>query len=105
MQNKMNKTFLPLISLLLMFFGANAQVPKGIIKGSVKDAATSERVVGASVSIVGTTHGTISDQNGTFLLTGIPSGQHVLQVSYEGYSTIRVDAVIVKDGEIGRAHV
>ncbi len=94
----MNRTFLLLISFLLVVFGANAQVPKGIIKGSVKDAATSEAVVGASVSIVGTTHGTISDQNGTFLLTGIASGEYVLQVSYVGYSTIRVADVVVKDG-------
>ena len=99
MQDKMNKTFLPLISLFLIGFVASAQVPKGIIKGSVKDAAaTNEPIVGASVSLVGTTNGTISDQDGTFLLAGIPSGQYVLQVSYVGYSTIRVADVVVKDG-------
>lgn len=78
--------------------GANAQVPKGIIKGAITDATTDERVVGASVSIVGTAHGTVSDENGAFLLTGISSGQYVLQVSYVGYSTIRVDDVVVKGG-------
>ena len=98
MQDKMNKKFLLLISLFLTVFSASAQVPKGIVKGSVTDAATGDRVVGASVSIVGTTHGTISDQQGVFLLTDVPSGQHVLQVSYVGYSTVRIDDVIVKDG-------
>src|SRR5690606_5745175 len=98
MQDKMNKKFLLLISLFLTVFSASAQVPKGIVKGSVTDAVTGDRVVGASVSIVGTTHGTISDQQGVFLLTDVPSGQHVLQVSYVGYSTVRIDDVIVKDG-------
>lgn len=83
---------------MLAVVGANAQVPKGIVKGSITDAATNERVVGASVGIVGTTHGTISNENGDFLLTGVPSGHHVLQVSYVGYSTIRVEDVVVKDG-------
>jgi len=94
----MNRTFLPLISFILVVFGANAQVPKGIIKGSVKDAATSEAVAGVSVNIVGTTHGTISDQNGGFVLDGITSGQYAIQVSHIGYATIRVDDVLVKDG-------
>ncbi len=98
MQHNKNNSFLLLFSLFLAIAGANAQVPRGIVKGLIKDAATNEIVVGASVSLVGTTSGTISDQTGTFLLTSIPSGQYVLQVSYVGYSTIRVEDIIVKDG-------
>src|SRR5690606_6429656 len=66
--------------------------------GTVKDAATGEEIVGASLGIVGTTHGTISDDKGAFLLTGIPAGQYVFQVSYVGYSTIRIEDVVVKEG-------
>ena len=98
MQRNKNNTFLLLVGLLLAGIGANAQVPKGMVKGLIKEAATNEVIVGASVSLVGTTHGTISDQNGTFLLNGVLSGQYILQVSYVGYSTIRVEDVVVKDG-------
>ncbi len=87
-----------LMGLLLAVVGANAQVPKGMVKGTIKDAATDETVIGASVSLVGTTYGTISDQQGSFLLTGIQPGQYVLQVSYIGYATIRVEDIVVKDG-------
>ncbi|WP_262249814.1 TonB-dependent receptor [Parapedobacter soli] len=98
MLHNKNNTFLVLISLILAVLGTNAQVPKGVVKGSIRDAATNEHVVGASVSLVGTTHGTISDQHGAFFLTGISAGQYTLQVSYVGYTTIRVDEVVVKDG-------
>src|SRR5690606_17891260 len=98
MLHNKNNTFLVLISLILAVLGTNAQVPKGVVKGSIRDAATNEHVVGASVSLVGTAHGTISDQHGAFFLTGISAGQYTLQVSYVGYTTILVDEVVVKDG-------
>lgn len=98
MQNRRNNPLLLLAGLMWAVAGVNAQVPKGIIKGSITDAATGERVVGASVSIVGTAHGTVSDDTGAFLLAGLASGPYVLQVSYVGYTTIRVADVTVKDG-------
>jgi Outer membrane receptor proteins, mostly Fe transport len=98
MQNRKVKSCVLFISCFLAVLGLNAQAQQGIIKGTVKDAATSADIVGASVGIVGTTHGTISDDKGAFLLTGIPAGQYVLQVSYVGYSTIRVENVVVKEG-------
>lgn len=98
MQNRKINFYLLFISLFLAVVDANAQVKQGIINGTIKDAATNAKIVGASVTLVGTTHGTISDDDGAFLLSAVPSGQYVLQVSYVGYSTIRVDDVIVKDG-------
>lgn len=98
MQYNKNNKILLLFGLILAVSGVNAQVPKGIVKGTIIDVVTDEHVVGASVSLVGTTHGTISDQHGAFLLTGVPSGHYFLQVSYVGYSTIRIENVIVKDG-------
>lgn len=74
-----------------------AQGQQGVIKGTIKNAATEENVVGASVSIVGTSYGVTSDDNGMFLLTGVPASKHVLQISYLGYSTIRVEDVVVKE--------
>lgn len=98
MQNKKIISLLPFISLLLLSFSNTAQAQQGIIKGTIKDAATDETIAGASVGIVGSTHGTVSDDQGTFVITGIPAGQHTLQVSYVGYATVRVENVVVKEG-------
>ncbi|GGG94699.1 collagen-binding protein [Parapedobacter pyrenivorans] len=98
MQNRKINIYLLFISLFMLCSAVNAHAQQGIVKGKIKDAATDGLIIGASVTIVGSTHGTISGDDGTFLLTAIPAGQHVLQVSYVGYSTIRVDDIIVKEG-------
>ena len=57
----------------------------GICKGLVKDA-TGESVIGASVLVIGTTNGTITDFDGNFSLDGIKKGD-VIVISYVGYQT------------------
>lgn len=55
------------------------------VKGTVVDAS-GEAVIGASISVRGTTNGTITDIDGNFLLSNVPDGS-VLLVSYIGYKT------------------
>ena len=43
-------------------------------------------VVGATILVVGTTHGTTSDIDGSFSLSNVPS-EGVLRFSYIGYAT------------------
>ena len=76
-----------LCSLLLFCFSAisSAQVSK--VSGIVISAEDNEPVVGASIMVKGTTLGTISDLNGKFSLTGIPSSAKSLEVSYLGMKT------------------
>ena len=57
------------------------------ITGVVTDSA-GETVIGANVSVKGTTNGTITDINGKFQLE--VSGDAVLQISYMGYNTQEV---------------
>ena len=76
-----------LCSLLIFCFSAisSAQVSK--VSGIVISAEDNEPVVGASIMVKGTTLGTISDLNGKFSLTGIPSSAKSLEVSYLGMKT------------------
>ena len=76
-----------LCSLLFFCFSAisSAQVSK--VSGIVISAEDNEPVVGASIMVKGTTLGTISDLNGKFSLTGIPSSAKSLEVSYLGMKT------------------
>ena len=58
------------------------------ITGTVIDAANGEPVIGASVLVIGTTTGTITDFDGNFSLNAPANA--VLQVSYMGYKTLEV---------------
>jgi TonB-dependent receptor len=91
------KNIILLFSLVLLncfAFGQN-----GTIRGLVVDDATGETLVGATVLIVGTTTGTISDLDGKFSLD-VPSGKHQLQISYISYQTIIIDDVLVTTNQV-----
>ena len=78
---------LTLLMGLMLSIGAFAQIT---VNGNVKDA-TGEPVIGASVRVVGTTVGTVTDIDGNFTLTNVKQGAK-LQVSYVGAQTQEVDA-------------
>lgn len=61
---------------------------KGRIKGKVVDLQTGEPLIGASVSVVGTSMGANSDASGEFLLQNLDAGVYTLKASYVGYQTI-----------------
>lgn len=56
------------------------------ITGRVMDGASNESAIGATVMVVGTTVGTVSDFDGNFTLE-VPDGKFILQVSMVGYKT------------------
>lgn len=62
-----------LLSFLLLAVSLMAQNPIHV-KGVVKDPA-GEAIIGASVVVKGTTNGSITDLNGNFNLSDVPSGQ------------------------------
>jgi TonB-linked SusC/RagA family outer membrane protein len=51
--------------------------------------------VGAQVQIEGTDQGAVTDGNGTYVITGAPTGSVVLQAIYLGYRTERQSATLV----------
>ncbi len=58
------------------------------VKGTVVDE-NGEAIIGASIKVVGTTNGVITDLDGNFALTNVSKGA-VLEISYIGYITQRV---------------
>ena len=68
---------LALVMGLFLSLGAVAQIT---VNGLVKDA-TGEGVIGASVRIVGTTQGTVTDFDGNFTLSNVPKGAKLLITS------------------------
>lgn len=60
----------------------------GACTGVVKDAS-GEAVIGASVTVDGTTNGTITDLDGNFSLPNVPKGS-TIKISFVGYKTLEV---------------
>lgn len=58
------------------------------VKGTVVDNI-GEPVIGASVKVVGTTNGAVTDLDGNFALTNVPKNATV-EISYIGYTTQKV---------------
>ena len=61
------------------------------VKGLVKDPA-GEAIIGASVVVKGTTNGSITDLDGKFSLSDVPSGA-TITVSYIGYLSPREESI------------
>jgi TonB-linked SusC/RagA family outer membrane protein len=68
------------------FFADDMDVQQNIVKGTVKDAATGDALIGVTVLVKGTTTGALTDINGKFLLT-LATGQATLSFSFVGYTT------------------
>ncbi len=81
------------ISLLLLLTVTNlrSQSPGSTLSGSVRDSATRKPVPGVSVFLNSTSKGTVTHDDGNFILTGIPPGRYQLIVSAIGYATIAME--------------
>lgn len=71
------------VAMLLLSNAAMAQ--NRMVRGKVTDAETGEALIGATVTVVGTTRGASTDIDGNFGVE-IPTGSTQLRVAYTGYA-------------------
>lgn len=83
--------------IALLFQSAHAQTT-GKITGKVIDQKTSETLIGATVSIEGTTNGAATDVDGHYVLNGLRPGKYSVMLRYMGYQTKVISDVEVKAG-------
>ncbi|MDI9877620.1 SusC/RagA family TonB-linked outer membrane protein [Flectobacillus rivi] len=80
-----------IICILFVSVGAYAQKTDATINstlsGTVIDEKTKEPLIGASISIKGTTHGVITDSNGEFYFRTGQKLPYVLIINYVGYES------------------
>ena len=109
----MKSTFLQkfLTSLLLMMlsFGAFAQLTTSSLVGSVKDTK-GEALIGATVVAVhnptGTNYGNITNENGLFNIQNMKvGGPYTINISYVGYKTYTLENVTLRLGDPMRLHI
>ena len=77
----------PLVMLFLLCLFPMGALAQSIVRGTVNDEA-GEPVIGASVRVIGTKTGSVTDLNGKFSVEAASNAQ--LEVSYVGYVTQRV---------------
>ena len=84
---------LTLVMGLFLSLGAYAQIT---VNGIVKDA-TGEPVIGASVRVVGTQQGTVTDFDGLFTLEGVPQGAKLLitSIGYEDHEVTAASDLVI----------
>src|SRR5687768_2064431 len=67
-----------------------AQESTGTITGQVVDSTTQQPIAGVNVLIEGTRLGTITRDDGTFTIGGVPAGTHTVRARRIGYGSIPV---------------
>ena len=69
------------IILTSLFTSITAQT----IRGTVTEATTGEPIIGATVVLKETTFGTVTDMDGNYVLTDLPTGRFTVEASYVGF--------------------
>ena len=85
----MEKRIMTLLAVLFLFVGgAMAQMK---VNGTVVSQDDGQPVIGASVMVVGTSVGTVTNAQGQFSLT-CPAGKNMLRITYVGMEPLEVSA-------------
>ncbi|UCG60727.1 MAG: TonB-dependent receptor [Candidatus Zixiibacteriota bacterium] len=92
-----------LVCCILLLVGMFALLPSntfaagtGKIIGKLLDAETKEPVVGASVMVVGTKRGAMTDFDGNYIIPQVEPGTVEIKISHLDYKTVTVTDVFVK---------
>ncbi len=86
-----------LVSLLGLLIVPVLAFGSGTIKGTVIDKETKEVLVGANISIEGTTYGAASNINGEYTILNVPVGLVTVKATFVGYAPISVSNVRVNN--------
>ena len=89
------------LSILCAFLGfACCMSAQNTIKGTVIDEIDGEPLVGATVVLKGTTDGTITEWDGTFVLKSDFNFPVTIEISYIGYSTLDMEFLDENDVQV-----
>lgn len=82
----------------ILFLSTSAIAQKGTLSGTVTEKASSLEVIGGNVVIAGTSTGTITEFDGTYVLELDP-GTYTIEFSYIGFQNFTAENVIITAGE------
>ena len=93
-----------LLALAFIAFPTLARAQVGRVTGTVADSSNSRPVVGARVTVVGTTLTASTGENGTFSLGNVPPGTHQVRIQRIGFSP-ELRTVTIGAGETANVSV
>jgi hypothetical protein len=87
--------------LLLAIFATQLAMAQGTgkLKGKIIDEEDGLPLIGASVMIVGSYKGTVTDVDGNYLLTDIKPGDYSVKIQFLGYGTKQFTGISIKEGQ------
>ena len=94
---QLNSQLILLLCIIIPFTSFTQNLTQ-TIRGSVTDAVTGQALAGATVQIVETGQGMVTDSSGSFRFEKIPVGRYQLKASYLGYQAIVVPEILVESG-------
>lgn len=77
----------------------------GTIEGVVTEKGTNKPIIGASVMVVGTTRGAMTDFDGRFIIKRMDPGVYELQITHLEYTTVKITNVVVKNDTSSEVNV
>ena len=87
----MRSTALSLVAVLGLLVPGVLHAQTGAVEGRVVNAETGEPIADVQVSVRNTELGTISADDGSFRIEGVPAGAHTLRAQSVGYGTVDRD--------------
>ena len=89
---------LGMIVLSCLAAGISLAQNTGKITGKVADASTGEALIGANVSLVGTSYGAATNADGEFVIIKVPSGVYSVAATFMGYrKTVTRNVQVLND--------
>ena len=86
-------------SILASFLIAGSVGAQNTISGIVTDAGSGLPLPGATVMLVGTTTGAVTDGDGTYRINDLPLGTYTIQVSFVGYEAV-LQPITLQDADV-----
>lgn len=90
---------IPYLLVVVLMVGSTViinAVGTGQIKGTIVDKKTGEGIIGASVLVVGTTFGAMTDFEGKYVIRRLQPGTYTIRISHLDFSTVEITDVVVK---------
>ena len=91
------KAWFVLLGLMSTFY-SHAYQGQGSLSGTVTDAKTGETIPGATIQILGSPLGAVTNEQGFYRIDNIPTRTHSVQASFVGYETVVKYNVVVRSG-------
>ena len=84
----------------LLFCCCLSAAAQNTLKINVSDSSAHEPIIGAAVQIEGSTLGNVTDTEGSVSFQNLPNGKIILNVSFVGYQSKRIETMLPQNGPL-----